>query len=80
MLESPLGDKIKLTYEGDSRNRRLNIRLLEISKAPEATPPLKIGFRKANTAGILHFQNIVSEKATFKDIEPAQELEIYLYW
>jgi hypothetical protein len=77
-LESPGGDRIKVSYKGDRRNRVLEVQLLEVSDIHEDVP-LKVGVRGLDTPGLLHVQSIVSQKASFKSVESKHGVEIYLY-
>ena len=78
VLESPGGDRIKVTYEGDQRNRRLEIQLLDVSNIKKDVP-LKVAVRGLEAESMLRVQTIISQRALFEGLESGQGLEIYLY-
>jgi len=78
ILKSPGGDRIKVSYKGDRRNRCLEVQVVEVSDIHEDVP-LKVAVRGLDTPGLLHVQSIVSERASFESVESKHGVEIYLY-
>jgi hypothetical protein len=76
-LKSAGGDKIKVTFSGEGRNRRLEIQILEV-QVEHADAPLKVALRH-DVAGALSVQALAENRAVFEDVEPVKALEIYLY-
>jgi hypothetical protein len=76
-LRSPGGDKIKVTFTGDGRNRRLEIQILEV-QVEHADAPLKVALRR-EAEGALRVQALAENRAVFENVESVKSLEIYLY-
>ena len=77
-LKSPAGDRIKVTFSGEGRHRRLDIQILNISGLEE-TAELKIAVKGKGMVKLIQLKPEHSNRATFEDVEQPEGLEIYLY-
>lgn len=78
VLNSSAGDRIKVTFMGDGRNRLLEVQILEISDMHKETP-LRIAVRLTEMERLLQVKPAPSGRATFDGVETLGTLEIYLY-
>lgn len=77
-LKSSSGDRVKVVLTGGGSNHRLEIQILELSKA-HTKATLKVAIRVAGTGELVQIQPVVSDQASFGDIEAIEKLEVYLY-
>jgi len=77
-LKSSSGDRVKVALTSEGHNYRLDIQILELSKAHTKTS-LKVAVRVAGTDKLVQIQPVVSDQASFGDIDAIEKLEVYLY-
>ena len=77
-LKSSSGDRVKVVLTGEGHNYRLEIQILELSKAHKKAS-LKVAIRVAGTNKLVQIQPVVSDQASFGDIDAIEKLEVYLY-
>lgn len=77
-LKSSGGDRVKVALIGEGRNYRLEIQILELSKA-HMRATLKVAIRGAGTDKLVQIQPVVSDQASFGNIDANEKLELYLY-
>lgn len=73
-LSSAAGDKIKASFTGEGRNRRLSVQLVEIRKELQKIP-LKIAVRDRDKTRICSIETEIS----LENINDSEILEIFLY-
>lgn len=78
IIDSPGGDRIKVSFTGEGRNRRLTVKVLEIADAAKEAP-LKMAIRIADSSSAPRIQSIALEDASFDDVGTEGTLEIYIY-
>ncbi len=77
-LKSTGGDRIKMALTGEGRNYRLEIHIIELSKA-RIKASLKLAVRMAGTERLVQIQPVLSDKVCFGDLDVTEKLEVYLY-
>jgi hypothetical protein len=77
-LTSSSGDRVKVALTGEGHNYRLDIQILELSKA-HMKATLKVAVRVAGTDKLVQIQPVVSDQASFGEIDAIEKLEVYLY-
>ena len=77
-LKSSGGDRVKVALTGEGHNYRLDIQILELSKA-RTKASLKVAVRVAGTERLVQIQPVISDQASFGDIDAIEKLEVYLY-
>ncbi len=77
-LKSSGGDRVKVALTGEGHNYCLEVQIIELSKA-NTKAPLKVAVRMAGTDKLVQIQPVVSDQASFGDIDTIEKLEVYLY-
>lgn len=77
-LKSSRGDRVRVVLTGEGDNHRLDIQILESSEA-HTKPTLKVAIRVAGTERLVQIQPVISDQASFGDIDAVEKLELYLY-
>jgi len=77
-LRSTSGDRLKMALTGEGHNYRLEVHIVELSKA-HMKAPLKLAVRMAGTKRLVQIQPVVSDQACFGDLDAVEKLEVYLY-
>ncbi|GEM_PF-2100578 len=77
-LKSTSGDRVKVALTGEGHNYRLDIQILELSKV-HMKATLKVAVRVAGTEQLVQIQPVVSDQASFGDIDAVEKLEMYFY-
>lgn len=77
-LNSSSGDSIRVSLEGQGRNRKLVVQLSRIAKGDKAGP-LRIAVRGEGETGISHIRTVTPDKISFDNVDDHEILEIYLF-
>ena len=78
VLQSSTGDRIRVTFTGEGRNRLLEIEVLDIPNL-QTEVPLKVAVRGPGMKGMPQVKLVTLNRVTFDGMESTRKLEIYLY-
>ena len=78
VLQSSTGDRIRVTFTGEGRNRLLEIEVLEIPDL-QTEVPLKVAVRGPGMKGTPQVKLVTLNRVTFDGVESTRKLDIYLY-
>lgn len=78
ILESPAGDRIRVSFTGQGRNRKLTVQVLQMAQSTKGSP-LKVAIRIADSGHVSDIQSITLAEASFDNVSTEGTLEIYLF-
>ncbi|MEW5794841.1 MAG: hypothetical protein AB1772_00640 [Candidatus Zixiibacteriota bacterium] len=77
-LESPSGDRIKVTFTGEGRYRKLTVQLLELA-GTRGDAPLRVAIRTPDSGHISGVPGATPAEVSFDRVSAEGIVEIYLY-